>query len=86
MNEKFMFVKAFHKESKEKNSKYGLAYILIFNDTSCDLTTAVVQDSQVDILNKNALISNFKIEDYMTLTYNSYQKKFELKIKYGLKM
>lgn len=86
MNEKYMFVKAFHKESKEKKSKYGLAYVLIFNDIGCDLTTAVVQDSQVDILNKNALISNFKIEDYMNLAYNPYQKRFELKIKYGLKM
>lgn len=86
MNEKYLFIKAYHKETKDKCRKYGIAYILLMNENSCDLLQAVVQDSQVDILNKNAINSSFKIEDYITLAYNPYKKEFELKIKYGLKM
>lgn len=71
---------------KNKEGKvYYLAIVILSTDIDCDIVRVCIRDeNQAKALLQALKDPNFDISKYLSVKYNTYQKKYEPSISYGL--
>lgn len=73
------------KEHKSKNGNtYYIAYVLYENNYNFEVLNVLINANQVNALSDVVGDDTFELEKFLKLSYNSYQKKYQLTINYGL--
>lgn len=72
------------KRKSKKGTDYFLCYLSLETDNSFDLVNVMVQEKQVQPLLKTLNDSSFDISKFLTLKYDSYNKRYNLILTYGL--
>lgn len=72
------------RKSKKSDKEYYLCYILYENDYGYDIINAIVEEKQVGALQSVINDDTFELKRFMNVEYNSFNKRYDLKITYGL--
>lgn len=78
-NYKLLGIRKRHSQKSDRD--YYLAYVLFENDYGFDILPVMIQEMQVDTLTQ---VIGDNINEYVKLEYNSYNKRYDLKINLGL--
>lgn len=77
------------RHSSKSDKDYFLAFILLENNNGFDILQTMITEKQVEAIDSaiDKAIDNdtdFDISKYLSIEYNSYNKRYDLKLTYGL--
>lgn len=72
------------RHSQKSDKDYFVAYVLFENTYGFDILVVMIKEEQVDPLGRLIEDGDTNISEYTSLDYNSYNKRYDLKITYGL--
>lgn len=72
------------RHSSKSDRDYYVAYVLYENDYGFDVLIVMIKEEQVKPLEEAIQDDEFNLNEYIRLDYNSYNKRYDLKITYGL--
>lgn len=72
------------KRTSKKGTEYFLCYLSLETDNSFDLINVMVEEKQVQPLLKTLGDSSFDVSKFLTLKYDTYNKRYNLVLTYGL--
>lgn len=70
--------------TSKKGSNYFLCYLSLETEKSFDLINVMISEKQVQPLIKTLSDSSFDVSKYLTLKYDTYDKRYNLVLTYGL--
>ncbi len=87
--ERYKYLGSRKRHSSKSDKDYYLAFILLENNNGFDILQVLINEKQVNAIDSaiDSAIDNgteFDISKYLSIEYNSYNKKYDLKITYGL--
>lgn len=87
--EKYQYLGSRKRHSSKSDKDYYLGFILLENSNGYDILQTMITQKQADALSSaiDESIDNdtiFDISKYLVIEYNSYNKRYDLKITYGL--
>ena len=72
------------KRTSKKGTDYFLCYLSLETDNSFDLVNVMVLEKQVQPLLKVLSDTSFDVSKFLTLKYDTYDKRYNLVLTYGL--
>lgn len=81
--EKYKILGIKERQSK-KGTNYFLCYLSLETENSFDLINVMVKEKQVQPLLKTLGDSSFDVSKYLTVKYDTYNKRYNLVLSYGL--
>lgn len=72
------------KHKSKTGNEYNIAYVLFENDYTFDVLNVLINQKQVPALEQVINDDTFELERFLKISYNSYQKQYQLTINYGL--
>lgn len=87
--ENYKYLGSRKRHSSKSDKDYYLAFILLENGNGYDIIQTMITQKQSELLSSaiDEAIANdteFDISKYLSVEYNSYNKRYDLKITYGL--
>lgn len=72
------------KHTSKTGNEYYIAYILFENNYSFEILNVLINQKQVQPLSDVIGDDTFELDRFLKTTYNSYQKRYQLTINYGM--
>ena len=72
------------KRTSKKGSEYYLCYLVLETENNYDIINVMITDKQVQPLLKVVNDTSFDVSKFLTLKYDSYNKRYNLVLTYGL--
>lgn len=72
------------RHSAKSDKDYYLAYVLLENNNGYDILQTMITEKQVSAIDFATNEGDFDISKYLSIEFNSYTKRYDLKINFGL--
>lgn len=72
------------RKSKKSDNEYYLCYVLYENNYGFDILNVIVNEKQVGALESVINDDTFELKKFMNLQYNSFTKRYDMRITFGL--
>lgn len=82
--EKYKLLGVRKRHSNKSDRDYHIAYVLFENNYGFEVLNVMIQEKQVNALNGVIDDDTFDLTRFMKLEYNSFNKRYEMKITFGL--
>lgn len=80
----YKLVKIGKRKSNKTGKEYYIAFLNLIMENDVQVVRIMVQEKQVEALNKVIKDINFDISKYVEVKYNSYQNCYQPTLTYGL--
>ena len=70
--------------SKKTNKEYTIAYVLHENNYGYDILPVMLKEQQINAVKGVINDDSFDLNQFVGLEYNSFNKRYDLKINFGL--